>query len=375
MTERSNDIEFDFFEEPATEEAPAVSTTRRRGPRPPVRPPTGVTPLLRLAGLIAFAILVVVLLVLWAQSCRAESKQERYESYLGDVRQVGRSSEGVGRQLTGLLTRRGVKQAEVVRELNGLVQTQEQTITRAREIDPPGRLREQHGNMVDSLELRADGLQLLSQGFARAAGSTRIAASAELLAQQAQRLLASDVVWDDLFRQPTLQTLREQGLVGITVPDSTFLVDRNLATARGIQPILQRIRGAATGGIPPGTHGNGIVSVRALPSGEVLDEDGENTVTATSDLSFEVTIENSGDSQEVQVPVRLTLQQTPEAIRRTQTLPVIDAGRRETVVFRNLGAVQIGQRTTLTVVVEKVPGEKNLANNSAEYEVTFLFTP
>ena len=229
--------------------------------------------------------------------------------------------------------------------------------------------------MIDALELRADGLDLLSQGFARASGSTRLAASAELLAQQAQRLLASDVVWDDLFREPAKQTLNEQGLVGITVPDSNFLVDRNLATARGIQPILQRIRGAATGGIPPGTHGNGIVSVRALPSGEVLDEDGENTVTATSDLAFEVTVENSGDSQEVQVPVRLTLQQTPEPIRRTQTIPVIDAGRRETVVFRNLGAVQIGQRTTLTVVVEKVPGEKNLANNSAEYEVTFLFTP
>ena len=375
MSERFGDIEFDFFEEPATEEAPEGTTQRRRGPRPPVRPPAGVTPLLRLIGLIAFAILVVVLLVLWVQSCRAESKQERYESYMGSVREVARASEAVGQQFTNLLTRRGVKQADVVRELNGLVQTQEQTITRAREIDEPGRLREEHENMIDSLELRADGLQLLAQGFARAGGSTKVAANAELLAQQAQRLLASDVVWDDLFRQPSLETLREQGLVGITVPDSTFLADRNLATARGMQPILQRIRGAATGGIPAGTHGNGIVSVRALPSGEVLDEDSENTITATSELSFEVTVENSGDSQEVQVPVRLTLQQTPQPIKRTKNIDVIDAGRRATVVFGNLGAVQIGQRTTLTIVVDKVPGEKNLANNSAEYEVTFLFTP
>src|SRR5215210_1453677 len=237
MSERFSDIEFDFFEEPATEEAPDAATQRTRGPRPPVRPPGGVTPLLRLIGLVAFAILVVVLLVLWVQSCRAESKQERYESYMGDVREVARSSEGVGEQFTNLLTRRGVKQAEVVRELNGLVQTQEQSITRAREIDPPGRLREQHGNMIDSLELRSDGLKLLAQGFARTNKSTKIAANADLLAQQAQRLLASDVVWDDLFRVPTLETLREQGLVGITVPDSNFLVDRNLATARGMQPI------------------------------------------------------------------------------------------------------------------------------------------
>jgi hypothetical protein len=233
--------------------------------------------------------------------------------------------------------------------------------------------------MIDALELRAEGLRLLSQGFASTARAKDTAAArrtaAELLASQAQRLLASDVVWDDLYRGPANRVLREQGLVGMTVPDSNFLQDQNLASARGMQPILQRIRGATTGGIPPGKHGDGIVSVRALPSGEVLEEDSDNTVTAQAELAFEVTVENSGDSQEVQVPVHLTLQQSPEPIKRTQVIPVIDPGRRETVVFRNLGAVQIGQKTTLMVSVDKVPGETNLANNSKEYQVTFLFTP
>jgi len=46
LTERDTDIEFDFFDEPETEEAPErVRAPRRpppRGPRRPVRPPAGL---------------------------------------------------------------------------------------------------------------------------------------------------------------------------------------------------------------------------------------------------------------------------------------------------------------------------------------------
>ncbi len=63
MSERDDDnIEFDFFEEPETREAAAQQRAERRAPRgrpprAPLRPAAGLTPLLRLVGLIAFAIL------------------------------------------------------------------------------------------------------------------------------------------------------------------------------------------------------------------------------------------------------------------------------------------------------------------------------
>ena len=57
MTERDTDIEFDFFDEPETEEAAERTRAPRRpppgGPRRPIRPPAGFIPMLRLAGLIA----------------------------------------------------------------------------------------------------------------------------------------------------------------------------------------------------------------------------------------------------------------------------------------------------------------------------------
>ena len=88
MSEREPDFEFDFFEEPETQEGSGRGdrTLRRprrapkgpRMPRGPIRPGPGLTPLLRLLGLIAFAILIVVLLLLWAQSCQADKKRDAY---------------------------------------------------------------------------------------------------------------------------------------------------------------------------------------------------------------------------------------------------------------------------------------------------------
>jgi hypothetical protein len=386
MAERSDDIDafdFDFFEEPPTEEAAQRQQPRRRGPRRPAGPPSGLTPLLRLIGLIAFAIAVVLVLVLWVQSCRSDSKREQYTEYNDDVRVVASESAAIGRNLTGAFTTRGLTQAELAKRLTNLAQQQQQGVERAREIDPPGPLREVHESSVDSLQLRAGGLQLLAQTFARAPargtgngqGNQAQALSARRLATQMQRLLSSDIVWDDLYRLPARGVLRQEGLFGINVPDSNFLTDPDLATARGMAPLVQRVRGATTGGTPSGTHGNGIVQVRALPGGKVLDEDADNTITLTPELQIEVTVENSGDAQEVQVPVRLTLQQSPEPITKTKVIPVIDPGQQVRVVFGDFDRAQIGEQTQLKVEVEPVQGEENTENNTEQFPVTFLFTP
>lgn len=377
MTERSSDIEFDFFEEPETQEATARPRSSRGGPRGPIRPPTGFTPLLRLAGLIAFAILIVVLLVFWISSCRDESKKDTYRDYISAIGGVGTRSQEIGRDFNALLTTPGLRQADLEEELRGLSRRQEQLVTQAMEITPPGSLRDQHRAAVQSLSFRLSGLRRLQDAFNQAAGLRNATQAGALLSEQTQRLLASDVIWEDLFREEAVEELRSQDITDVDVPDSNFLTNPDLVTARGMAPIWQRIRGAATGGTPTGRHGNGLVSVKALPSGKVLDADAdENVIVATADLAFEVTIENSGESQEVGVVVRLNIQQSPQPIVRTRTVSSINPGERQTVIFRDLGqVVQFTQRIPLRVEVGRVPGETNLANNSATYQVLFTLTP
>jgi len=122
---------------------------------------------------------------------------------------------------------------------------------------------------------------------------------------------------------------------------------------------------------PLGLHGMALVTTKALPGNQELSADAENTVTATTDLGFAVTVEDSGDSQEVQVKVTLTIQQTPSPIVQTKTIDLINPGQQKTVAFHNLGQVQFATRTTVKVDVQPVPQEKNAANNSAEYPVIF----
>ena len=156
MTERDTEIEFDFFEEPATREGtrPDRPARRPRRPRRPPGPPSGLTPILRLVGLISFAILVVVLLIFWVSSCRGEAKKDRYQSYMEDVQQVAEQSEKIGAQLTTTLTRPEIRQAQLVRALDGYAQQQAQFAATAQRLDPPGPLRRQDEQLVEALQFR-----------------------------------------------------------------------------------------------------------------------------------------------------------------------------------------------------------------------------
>jgi hypothetical protein len=371
MSERDSDIEFDFFEdEPATTEAQSTRPSRRGG-RPPTLPPTGVTPLLRLVGLIAFAILVVVLLVFAVQSCRGSQKRETYQDYTDQVDEVATQSEQIGRRLNGLLTDPGAKLTDIRQQLSGLAQQQEQGVNQAEDIEAPGPLRDVHPAVVEALQLRVSGLRGLERAFGQTAQIKSADTAGQALAVQARRLLASDVVWDDLFKDPARDVLAEQGVRGVQVPDSNFLRDPDLATPRLMSSIWQRVRGASTGGSPCSPRGTGLVSVKALPSGTELSTQTLNTVEASEDLGFAVTIEDTGCSQEVRVVVTLTVQKQPEPIVKKQTVPLINPGEQQTVTFRKIGQVPFATRTSIKIEVAPVKGETRTSNNTAEYPVIF----
>jgi hypothetical protein len=382
---RGDDIEFDFFDEPETRENEPRRREPRRGgggdggpeggpPRRSVRPPAGFTPLLRLAGLIAFAILIVVLLVLWVQSCQGASKRNAYRHYMEKVTTIGASSEQTGKDFNALFTTPSLKEADVESKLTSFAQQEEQNTAQAKTLTPPGPLRLAHSHLIEALQFRVSGLRGLADAFRTTAGqkADKASSAGQLLATQAERLVASDVVWDDLFTAPATDVLRKEGIGGVAVPRSHFLSNPDLVSLSSATRIWQRLRGATTGGTAGGLHGTGLVSVKALPRGQTLaPAPTENTVTASTDLAFEVTVKDTGNSQEVSIPVTLTIQRSPQNIVKKATIDLINPGESKKVVFRNLGQPPFGIKTTIKVDVQPVPGEKNTGNNSAEYPVVF----
>jgi uncharacterized repeat protein (TIGR01451 family) len=344
------------------------------GPRrPQFRAPQGLTPLLRLIGLVAFAIVIVVLLVVWAQGCSSDKERNTYNGYMTKIGGVGSSSAKIGTDLGELLTTPGLKQAELETRLSGLIQREQQDVEGAEGFDVPGPLRPAHDHAVEALQFRVSGMQGLLATFkaTKAADTKNATGAGEQLATQARRLDVSDIVWLDLFRKAAQATVQEKNLTSVTVPGSTFVENVELYTSRSMTAIWQRIHGASTGGTAAGVHGTGLESTKVLPAGTALSTGTETTIKVSTALAFEVSVKNTGENQEVRVQVTLTIPKGTTPIVKKQTIDLIDVGEIKTVTFKDFPAVPFGEKTTLQVSVKPVPGETNTVNNSAEYPVIF----
>ena len=380
-TTQDDDFEFDFFDEPDEEtitqrRGPVRAPQKpKRGPRRPAGPPSGFTPILRLIGLIAFAILVVVLLVFWIQGCQNSSKTSAYKNYLTQVAAVARASSQTGKALNSVLVTPGIKQAELEQKIDGLAQQEQQNVQHAESLSPPGHLRQANQQMIEALQLRVSGIRGLANAFRSQAKAKDTAKAGAVLAEQAKRLIASNVVWDDLFQAPATLILTQQGVHGVVVPHSHVVTNAELTSAATFADIVKRLQGATTGGSTgstSGLHGTGIESTTAQPQNLVLSQTNDNKVIASTNLRFDVAVKNTGDNLETSIPVTLTIQKQGTPFKQTQTIQVISPGQTKIVSFRNIDTTDVfGVRTTLKVDVTPVPHEARTDNNSYQYPVIF----
>jgi hypothetical protein len=384
MTTFDDDMEFDFFEEPETQESSHRRRRRRPGGgdgnrrRPPVNPPTGAVALARLVGLVAIGIAVVVGLVFWVGACQGKSKHAEYASYMDRVSAIGQGSARVGQELVSKLASPGLKLADLETSLEQWSQQEQQAYDQAQQIRPPGPLLDIHQQVLDTLQLRALGLAGLANALAQTSGSTPAATAADRLAAQAQLLIASDIVWADLYKLPTSETVKNLGIKGVVVPSSQFVTNQDLVSSRAFEVVYQRLAPASTGGSPSGLHGDSIVSTKAVGGGHnvTLSESATTptTVLDSADLKLETTVQNSGNFEELNVRVTLTISiGKRDLLTKRATISSIQSNTEQIVPFGNLQLTPdaFGHQVTVTVRVAAVPGEKNLANNRASYPVLF----
>jgi hypothetical protein len=387
MDQHDDDIEFDFFdEEPATAEAAPPQGGRHL--RRPGRtsggadaPPHPLGPTLRLLIIVVIGIFLVLVFALLIQSCAGQSSHSLYSNYMTKVNTIATQSNADGSRTVTALTTPGLSAAAIARKLRQIAAQEQQNVSSAQGLSPPGKLRTQHAHMIEALQLRVSGIQGLAKALATFNAKSKESVSAALMTEQVYRLLASDVVWSDLFQAPSVGLLEQQGVRQVTVPSSHFLLQPDLiVTQKAMSLILDRIRGtSSSSATPSGLHGTNISQTAALPNGtggtsQVLTEGTLNTVTANSSLEFQVTIFNGGSSQEVQIPVQLTIGRPASQggpITKTEKVQLIDPGQYASVVFSDLGQVPFASPTTVSVDVARVPGETNISNNSAQYKVIF----
>jgi hypothetical protein len=363
------DIEFDFFDEsPTVEAGDREGAPPRRRRKVPTRPPGGPTPsFVRLGLLIAGAILLAVVLVFWVNNCRGNQKKEKYQDYMQAVAGPSGDSAQVGKQLNQLLTTPGIKLTQLRNQLEGLREQQAQIVAATQKLDAPGPLRDEQESLVEAMQFRVSGLDGLAAAFGNVQGTPSTSVSGERLATQAQRLITSDVVYQDLFKAGSEGVLRKEDVTGVPVPESPFVQNPDFGSPTFWKQTVDRLTQNPKSG---GLHGDEITGVIVQPGNQRLSTSEDNTVQASDRLSFQVLVKNSGDSQETQVVVSLTIKQNPP-IRKQQVIDVINPNETKTVIFKDLGPPTFGTPVKLQVSVEPVSGEANTGNNTAEYSMIF----
>jgi hypothetical protein len=369
------DIEFDFFDEPPPAAASSEETGSSKGGGPPLRPRSPSdrrVSLPRLALLIAGALVLAVVLIFWVNSCREGQKKGSYQDYMESVGAVATRAEAVGGKMVEVLTTPGISLDELATRMSALAQEQAQVVNQADALTPPGPLVQEQESLVESMQFLESGLSGLGQAFGEIQFADDPDTAGATLASQSGRLIAGSVVYDDLFRARSQEVMREEGISGVPVPELRFFESADLVSQGSLAELVARAtQGGGAGGGTGGLHGNQIDAVTALPEQIRLSPDEETTIVLTDALAFEVAVTNSGDFQETRVQVTLTIQQSPEPISKSQTIPIINKGQTETVTFTDFNIQQVAASLNLKVAVKPVEGETNTDNNTVDYPVIF----
>jgi hypothetical protein len=314
-------------------------------------------------------LLVLILLIFGIKGCLDSRKDRAYRTYASDVNAVVGESNNLANTLFETLSRpRNAEALDVQNEVNALATDAEQLGKRARGTDHPDELNGAQRWIVDTLELRRDALKNIAQRIPAALGQRGRKPAIESIAGQMQAFLASDVIYSqraipELQRQFNKRGIDERFRQSRSLPDLGWLDPQTVDTR------LSRISTgaqAATSGI----HGTGLQDVVVKPSGTALTKDGVNRIAAANGLTFDVTVQNQGESEETKVPVTVQIK-GGKPIELEQTISRIAAGDTQTVSIPITPTPTTGAVSTVTVTVAAVPGEKVKDNNTASYQVVF----
>ena len=183
-------------------------------------------------------------------------------------------------------------------------------------------------------------------------------------------------MWAELFRLPATQTLTSFGIKGVIAPPSQLVTNPEVFSAHAFEEVYNRLKSTNSGGKVTGIHGSALVSTQAVAGSatKTLTPSSPTTVDVAANLVFKVTFSDSGNFQEVKVPVTLTVTVFGKSVlKKTQIVKSIAAKQTTTVTFGNLNlpTSAFGANAKVHVQIAKVPGEVRLENNSASYPVFF----
>ncbi|HEX4865559.1 MAG TPA: CARDB domain-containing protein [Acidimicrobiales bacterium] len=333
------------------------SASRRPSRRQrPKRRPERQQIMLRRGLALGGALVVLVLIVLGVKGCLDARAHRALTDYARNVEQIASSTEQTSKNFFEKLEDPGtLSVTEFTNQIDADRSAIDSLATRVEGLSAPGELSHAQSTLELVYELRANAMDEIAAKMGTALGNEGAAKAAGAIARQMQKLLASDVLYEQIVRPEIDSDLQNNGVEGGGVPKSTFLPSNEWLEESKVSAALAAVSGS-TGAATPGVHGLELTGVSV--NGTELTTEGANAVAIEESAEVEVSVENQGESTEngVHVAVSVAGGKTLEG-----TIDQVAAGEIGSTTIP-LTPTPEGE-ATLEVKAGPVPGEHITENN------------
>jgi hypothetical protein len=327
--------------------------------------------MVRRRAAVGIAVVLVIVIALVINGCLKSEAQQSLKEYAKQVGQISQESETqVSKPFFAALTGAGAKPALDVEVQVDQLRIKAQSIaTRAKELSVPGAMADAQRNLLLALNFRVEGITKIAALLPTALGGQRKEAT-EKIAGDMEIFLASDVIFSQRVVPLVQQTLAANSIHGVTVASSRFLpnigwLDPTVALSR----ITGQSATASTTGIAPGTHSDTIAGV-SVGATTLEAEPALNHIGGGANPTFTVTVEDTGENNETNVKVDVTITASGKQYKASHTINQISAGQKANVEIPVSG-VPLGVAAKIEARVEPVPGETESENNKKTYLAIF----
>jgi CARDB len=311
-------------------------------------------------------LVLLILIVLGVKGCLDARANRELSDYARNVSQIVDETEQTSKAFFGRLEDPGdLTVTDFVNEVNADRSAMDNYASRIDGLGAPGDMSNAQSKLELVYELRAAAMGEIADKMSTALGDAGAEKATAAIANQMQKLFASDVVYETVVRPEIDGVLADNDITDSDVPKSSFIPDDDISWLE--ESTVADALGALGGGggaASPGTHGLGLAGVSV--NGTELVEGGESSVIVEEAAEVEVQVQNQGDSTENGVSVAVSVDGANEL---EGDIDAISAGEISTVTIP-LVPTPSGT-VTLEIKVDTVPGEQISENNEASYTVTF----
>jgi hypothetical protein len=327
---------------------------------------------------IALAVVVVVAIILIAvlvNSCETSARNSALKDYNNNVASLNARSVQTGANFFKALSGGTSDPTSLQTSLSQAANDGETELKDAKGLSVPDEVKGAQQQFVSAMQMRKDGMTNVAGQVQPALQSTTSKDAVNTIAAEMARFYASDVLYKDYTVPQIVGALRAAGITvgglgGQQLNSSQFLpsIDwldpQHVATA--LHVTLPSSSGQTSQNIAPGLHGHALNSVSV--GGSTLQPGSSNSIPASPAPTFTLNFANTGQNTETNVKCRVTVSGT--SVSGQTIVPQTTAGE-STSCQVTLSTTPPKGTHSVTAEIVPVPGEKNVANNTETFQVTF----